>query len=317
MCTPEPDLTIVYRSSAAENSKPRPRYYDKTLALASVLRAAEALPARPRFVFLNDGEVPADRVRIMAGIGDVRRVDDGGNRATFRRAVAQEAARPGSRSGLVWFAEDDYLYRPDSLTTFVQAAQRFPDADYFSLYGSDALDTSVAGRRPVRRSAPGAAFDPDARDCGSATWYRAYATTSTFGVRRGALREDAALLRVMPFTGGAWDTATCLALQGYRPFGPAEVLPTCEASLVRGVARGTVRVLANLRSRRRPARRRIQLGTDPELIWHMEVLTGATRTRPSARTDAIDWDEVAGEVADWATVRSMPVPQLHRRCAGA
>lgn len=87
-----PRLRIVYRSSESENDKPRPSYYSKTLALASVLRAAESLPVRPEFVFLNDGDIPPERLALMQTHGTVRALDGGSNRKTFRAAIAREAA---------------------------------------------------------------------------------------------------------------------------------------------------------------------------------------------------------------------------------
>ena len=217
-------LTIVYRSTDTENDKPRPWYYSKDLALASILRAAEALPCPPSFVFLNDGALPVERLALMEHHGQIHRIEGGSNRATFRAAVAYQASQCDDHE-LTWFAEDDYLYRPDALASLMNAEVAFSDAGYFSLYGSAALDTDSRRHRPAMRPRPGAEDDPHSRPAGSAMWFRAHSTTSTFGVRGWALRQDAALLRAMPFTGGAWDTATCLALQGYLPYSLPDLLP--------------------------------------------------------------------------------------------
>ncbi|MBW0088706.1 hypothetical protein I4I73_06480 [Pseudonocardia sp. KRD-184] len=299
-------LIIVYRSTDAENDKPRPSYYSKDLALASILRSAEALPCSPRFHFLNDGDLPIERLAVMQRYGRVHRLSGGSNRATFRSAVACHAAvRAGDRD-IVWFAEDDYLYRPDALSTLMAGAVRFPEADYFSLYGSDALDTTAHGSDAVRRTQPGAEGNPAARNTGDAIWFPAHSTTSTFGVRGRALREDAALLRAMPWTGGAWDTATCLALQGYRPFPVRDQWPGRTDLSGRLLLRALVRMGANVWSSRRSQRRRVLLGTDPELIWHMEVHDHTTRLPPSARTRATPWALTAAETCVWAKSRSLP-----------
>src|SRR5688500_12626991 len=87
-----PHLRIVYRSSEAENTKPRPPYYSKTLALASVLRAVAPLGADAEIEFVNDGEIPAERLALMEAHGTVRVIEGGSNRATFRSVVAREAA---------------------------------------------------------------------------------------------------------------------------------------------------------------------------------------------------------------------------------
>ncbi|MHA6781821.1 hypothetical protein ACVGOW_12630 [Pseudonocardia saturnea] len=303
-----PRLRIVYRSSESENDKPRPSYYSKTLALASVLRAVESLPVRPEFVFLNDGDIPPERLDLMQAHGTVRALDGGSNRKTFRAAIAREAALATPSDDIVWFAEDDYLYSPGAFTTLMSAAEAFPHADYFSLYGSDALDPTTRGRRPTLRDRPGAEADPQAQAAGATTWFRAYATTSTFGVRSRVLRADAALLRLLPYTGGAWDTATCLAYQGYRPFRVGDLLPDGDTPALRAVARGLVRVAVNVRSLRRPSRRRVQLGADPELIWHMEILGPTTRTPPSAKTITTDWGRLAVDTMFWAADRGIPVP---------
>lgn len=150
-------------------------------------------------------------------------------------------------------------------------------------------------------------LDPEARTAGAATWYRAYATTSTFAVRSRILREDAALLRLMPFTGGAWDTATCLTYQGYLPFGVADLFPDGTTSVMRAVPRGLVRAVIGLRSLRRPSRRPVQLGADPELICHMETADPTTRS-VSAKTGAVDWQPLAVETMFWAADRGIPVP---------
>lgn len=303
-----PHLRIVYRSADAENTKPRPPYYSKMLALASVLRAAAPLGTDAEIVFVNDGEIPADRLALMAAHGTVRVVDGGSNRATFRSVVAREAALAGGPDDLVWFAEDDYLYAPDAFTTLTAAAEGFPDTDYFALYGSAALDVDAPGRRPVLREQHGTDGTTGAPRAGSAAWYRCYATTSTFGVRGSALRADAGLLRRMPWTGGAWDRATCLALQGYRPFGLADLLPDPDGSALRGLARGLVRAGVGASTLRRPSRRRVLRGSDPEMVWHMEIHTDLTRTRPSSATSAVDWNAVAVDTMFWAADRGIPVP---------
>lgn len=301
-------MRIVYRSAESENTKPRPAYYSKTLALASVLRAAEPLGSDVEIVFVNDGEIPADRLALMEAHGTVRQIAAGSNRASFRSVVAREAALSGGPDDIVWFAEDDYLYSPDAFTTLVAAVEEFPEAAYFALYGSDALDAGASGRRAVRREEPGTDGIADAPRVGSAAWYRSFATTSTFGVRGDALRADAALLRLMPFTGGAWDIATCLALQGYRPFGLADLGPDPDGSALRGLVRGLVRAVVGARTTRRASRHRVMLGSDPELAWHMEVHDDSTRSRPSSATAAVDWQALAVDTMFWAADRGIPVP---------
>lgn len=311
-----PTLRVVYRSADADNGKSRPDFHSKRTALLSLLRAAENVTGIDvRITFVNDGPLPADLTGLMRLSGRTVPVNRGSNRGSFRAAVAREATEPGDPADLVWFAEDDYLYTPGSLQAFVDAAAARPDADYFAMYGSDALDAerSTPGR-PLLRERPGAEQDPKATALPAATWYRAESTTSTFGVRRRVLREDARLLRAAPFTGGAWDRTTCLALQGFRPFAVRDLLgdtPLGEPTTVspRGLVRGALRAAALPALLRSGDRRRVLLGSDPELIRHMEVLDGTTRTRPpSAATEAIDWAALAAETRTWASTRGLDFP---------
>lgn len=293
-------LRIVYRSSGGDNPKQRPDYYSKLLALQSMVRAAGALAHRCDVVFLNDGPIPDDRMAVMAAHGQIVPIDAGSNRRSYRAAVRLAARLPGSPADLVWFAEDDYLYRPEAFLSLVAAAERLTGADYFALYGIRALDPTGGGRSPRFRAVAGAGDDPDAVAVAGARWFRAVSTTSTFGVRVRALREDRHLLRACPFTGGAWDHTTCLVVQGLRPFTAAELRPDLlpgrplagwPRAWWRGISRGAV----DLRAMRRAARRRVFVASDPELVSHMDCTAEvgiATRTA--------DWSDVAADAAAWA-----------------
>jgi len=311
-------LRILHRSYAGDGVKPRPPYYSKLLALASLLRAADAVAVRPELVFLNDGPMPAERLRVMEAHGEVRTVRRGGSDArSYREMLADEAARPGDGEDgedLVWFAEDDYLYTGDAFVRLLAGADRLPQADYLMLYGSVALDVArSAGREHVRLS-QGGSDSPAAEvvDVDGTAWFRIASTTSTFGLRRRALREDVRLLRFGALTGGAWDDASCLMVQGFRPFAPGEVrrdlLPFGQPlpAWPRSVARGLVRSVAQPSSRRGSARRRVLMGTDPELAFHMEAGEVAPHP-PSVRTSKIDWSLVAAESAEWGRAHGVNV----------
>ena len=304
-------VRIVYRSYGGENRKDRVAFYSKETALLSLVRAARAMPRPAEILFVNDGPIPAPRREIMDAAGRVVTISAGSNRRSYRWAVAHAAAAPGTDEELVWFAEDDYLYRPDALTALAVGAAALPDGDYFSLYGSGAVDPGAPRRSPRPRELPGSDGDPGAMRSGGAVWYRALSTTSTFGVRRRVLRQDARLLRLSPLTGGAWDHATCLLYQGLVPFGPREIADDLRGpsgtSRSRSALRGLVRSLAVPRAWRRPSRRRVLLGADPELIRHME--TGAPGARPpeSAATRGTDWEGLARETRRWAVDAGFPV----------
>ena len=70
------------------------------------------------------------------------------------------------------------------------------------------------------------------------------------------------------------------------------------AAWPRSVVRGAVRSAALSVSRRRPGRRRVFLGSDPELAFHIEA--GEVEPPPtSVRTSKIDWSVVAAETVEW------------------
>jgi hypothetical protein len=306
-------LRVLHRSYGGDNTKPRPEYYSKLLALAALLRAADALDVAPELVFINDGPMPDERLRVMERFGEVRSVRRGGSDTnSYREMLADENARTGQPDDLIWLAEDDYLYVPDALRQLVigAAATR---ADYFTLYGARAIDAERSGRTAVIRPEPAAEGTGQTVEVGDVAWYRAASTTSTFGITRRALTEDVGLLRHFSLTGGAWDSATCKAIQGFAPFSVQRLrrdfLPFGEvppALWPKSVVRGALRVASIPLSIRSRQRRRALLGSDPELIIHMEAPDDPPRAL-SARTQKIDWAAVADETAEWANDHGIPV----------
>ncbi|MGH3923456.1 MAG: hypothetical protein ACRDTT_11420, partial [Pseudonocardiaceae bacterium] len=66
-----PRLRVFYRLCGGENSKQRPSYYSKLLALSSLIRAVDALDPEPELVFVSDGPVAAPRLALMKARGEV------------------------------------------------------------------------------------------------------------------------------------------------------------------------------------------------------------------------------------------------------
>jgi hypothetical protein len=302
-------MFAVYRSTGRENHKSRPQYYSKLLALASFLRAVEELDDRPDVLFVNDGPIPQDRLDAMHGHGELVCIDGGDARRSYRAAVSlatQRAAAAGlSPQDLVWFAEDDYLYTPGSLRHLLGAAGGVPHADYLFLHGFLALDTSSPRHRPSPLWQPLSRAATDVAVVDGVSWYRAMTTQSTFGVRVGVLEADRRLLRFVPWTGGAWDHASCLSYQGLQPFDWAhvrgELFPFSSwppRQWPRAMWRGTFRGLANLRSMRRPENCRMVYAPDPQMILHMEE---------PACADGFDWPVLAEATRDWAAARGIPM----------
>lgn len=309
-----PRLRVLYRHYGGDNTKPRPAYYSKMLALTSMLRAAEALDTAPELVFINDHVRPGPILSLMEASGEVVPVKGGSDSLSYRAMLDREAARTAPADQFLWFSEDDYLYRPDALRRLSDGVASLPAADYLTMYGSRALDVAASGRRAVRRDRTGADGDPAAVTVDGVQWYRAVSTTSTFGTRLGTLREDLRLLRLCAISGGAWDHTTALTLAGFRPFTAAQLrsdlFPGRSLRLAdwpRAVSRGSLRLAVTARSLRRPSHRRALFATDPELISHMEGDLPSTRPTPSALTAAMDWAAIAEETARWAEQRGIAV----------
>ncbi|WP_432563179.1 hypothetical protein [Kineococcus sp. SYSU DK003] len=255
-------LHVVYRSHGGENSKGRPPWYSKRVGLQSFCRAVDLVrtqrpAADTEVVFLNDGPVPADRLELMRAWGDPVTIEGGSNRRSYLTALGLPRRRGWAPEDLLLLAEDDYLWRPEALVALVDAAgePRHAAAAYFAPYGQDVPDTGL----PVR-------------------WERLESTTSTFAVRVGAVLQDERLLRLCALSGGDFDYASCLTLQGRRRFAlrelvehhdPAPGTPAWRNVLRRGYLLG-MRAAVDVRSLRRPSRRRVLLGAQPALATHME-----------------------------------------------
>ncbi|MBX6389003.1 MAG: hypothetical protein IRZ08_08390 [Frankia sp.] len=292
-------LYVICRSVGSENKKNRPEFYSKTTALASLLRAAENVTIPLSLVFANDGPIPDDRLELMRRAGEVLPLRCGSNRASLRFVLRLPRLRGWDPDDLVWFAEDDYLYTADALSSLVAAAEKVPEADYFAMYSTLRFAPGATRGRPaidsVRTRAQG---DDTAIQIGRVRWYRAVSTTSTFGSWVRTITADEWLLRSAPFVGGAFDHATCLAYQGYRPFSlaelPGEPLQDGEQAstakrLARRVALTGARGALNVVALARPEQsRRVLIAPDPDLVTHMEAGLLSPGTDWAAEAEAAD-----------------------------
>jgi len=293
-------LRVVYRFYAGEGAKPRPSYYSKRLALASFLRAFEALGETGSVVFVNDGLPDEDILHVMQQTGEVLYTDHGSSRNSYLAALTMPR-KHGWQEDIVWFAEDDYLYAPDALTQLISAANAVSEADYFALHGSIVSNPQgcPTAQTPVRVEPlhrPGGGVWLDGR-----FWRRISAITSTFGMRREALRQDERLLWLCPWSGCAWDHTSCLVAQGYEPYPWRHlfadlIVPSTPRNqrLRRAAIKIIMRVVVNLRSHRRPSRRRVLVSPTPALVAHMEL--------PEA--DNAIWHTLAAETMKWAVETS-------------
>jgi len=298
-------LHVVYRSYGGTNTKDRPPFFSKQLALASLVRAAEAAGQPVELVFLNDGPIPAERLDLMRAAGEVVPRTRLGFRGSYHAGLALPLERGWPDEDLVWFGEDDYLYRPSALRDLVAAAETFPEASYLALYASIGDRPPEGGEQPDYAPVP-------ARWRGSAPvavnghlWRRGLSTTWTFGVRMAALRQDRRILSLTDYTGLAGcDHAMCLLYQGLQPF-PWALLGRDLRLAGPGAARRRAKRLVvvplkaalNLWSYGRARRGRLLFAADPPLATHLETGHLALGT---------DWPAIAEDCAAWAAARGIP-----------
>ena len=208
-------LHAYYRVTPHGNGKPRPPWFSRRRALLSFLAAAQRV--RAEVVVVADGGVPAELGDLVPGrVVQVR----GGSAARSFRRLLDVADGPEVAEGLVWFAEDDYVYRPDALEQFCAAAQAVPEAGLPGRVHPG--QQRLARRRPSQPARRG----PDRTwTVAGRPWRRAWDSTSTFGVRAEVLRDDARLLRAVQPGRRAVGPRLVLAVQGVAPY-PVRALHT-------------------------------------------------------------------------------------------
>ena len=265
--------TAYYRVTPTGNGKPRPHWFSERTAMRSFLTAADRVDAE--VVVVADGGVPATLHDLVPGrVVEVR----GGSAAKSFRRLLDVA---GAREGLVWFAEDDYLYRPEALEAVGEAAAALPQADYLGVYTPDNAAWHARARSQPARTGPLETYDVAGR-----AWRRAWASTSTFGLRAAALREDVGLLRLCSRAGGPWDHTCVLTVQGvpaypWRHLYADLFLRPSWASAGRVVTRPAVRAAVDVAARRRSR------------TWVAPVVDLATHAEPGYVAPGTDWEQIA------------------------
>ena len=130
------ELHVLYRTYAGMNSKKRPEWFDRRVALQSLLQSLDASGVESRITFLVDGRRPADLEDFdFPTIG----INGGNCAASFRGAIKAAAAIAADSSGdtLFWIAEDDYLYRPEAMSELASVARVSPQSAYLALHNPD------------------------------------------------------------------------------------------------------------------------------------------------------------------------------------
>ncbi len=297
-------MLIIYRSYGGENMKGRPSYYSKMLCLLSLLRAADAEPSA-KLMFMNDGPMPESRLRLMQQAGPVKTLDSVGMRRSYVAGLRLGWSDPDvANDDVVFFSEDDYLYRPDAITALAAASRSLP-GDYFALYGTTSGHPVSAD--PEALWTPRGWSEVGPYNVGGQKWLRGVSTASTFAARRKSLSEDRSvfLQAMLPHRNRYRDHDTCVVYQGYVPHEWREIGRELLLQGDKDLA-GRLRVACiapfkaalNIRSHRSPKRRRVLLTAQPNLATHVEEGNIAPD---------VDWATVVKDTVQWAAERGVTV----------
>ena len=296
-------LHVLYRSYGGENRKGRPPYYSKHVSLLSFLRSLENAPGLD-VSFINNGPIPADRLELMQATGArILQIDKPAMRPSYRFALNYAMKSDWADDDVVYLVEDDYLHLPEALAVLDKSVRALPEISYFLTYGSTwthPLHSAehLAVLKP-RRWRPGVPTEVDGQ-----TWRPAYAATSTYAVRVGALRQDYRIILQghLPYRHHYLDLEMGLAWQGYEPYRwgniAKEAVGLAEGGVrekIRAVGGAPFKVAFNLRSHRRTDRRRLLYAAVPNLATHVEQ----DWTSPGR-----DWAALAEETQRWYDAKS-------------
>jgi hypothetical protein len=281
------NLHVIYRSCSRENLRQRPAFYSKAAALHSCLQALRQCRRPWDVVFLNDGRLPADLLSVMHSTGVVEEHRSLGINGSYRRALAIAVRAGWDADDIVYFVEDDYLWRPEALSEALAAFAAIPQLAYLSSYGT-----------PEERPGTERVYE-----VAGTRWYLVDSFTSTFAVRAGILRADRWVHWAAPWSGGNWDRSINLALRGetddsWKEIGReiAAIRPrSWRARLRRALGRSALR-LAAYRYRFSP---RLELSPVPDHATHLMC--------PPMLALGTDWDALAGETLAAANGPLAPV----------
>ncbi len=172
-------LHIIYRSYGGENLKNRPDFYSKLVCLYSFIDSVLMIDEEVKLIFMNDGPIQDDKIEVMKKYGDIISLPSLGNSPSFREAL--NLALNLSDSDLVYFAEDDYLYKPEAFKNMLLAFKELPNVDYITLFDhSDRYirkDDSLGGKCKIFITI-------------NLHWRTCESTCMTFGARVSTFKKD-------------------------------------------------------------------------------------------------------------------------------
>jgi hypothetical protein len=264
-------LHAIYRSTAKVNAKPRPPGFSKLRSLESYLAA---WPDDGELIFLNDGPVPDVQLELMEAAGEVTVRPATDAMGAYWTALELALDQGWADDDLVYFGEDDYLYRQETFTALEHAAEQLPHVDHFAPYAT--IGHTMPNGEPLHaglkrpRRAPRRLAELD-----GVVWQHATSHTVSYAIRVRALRQDRTLHRLTLKASGAWDHTMCLACQGIVPYTPRELIEPLRAPTGASVGRRAKIVVWRLvLSALAVARRRhphVIAAPSPALASHMEV----------------------------------------------
>jgi len=293
-------LRLVYRSYGGENWKGRPSFYSKRRALMSFVRAVEQVGSDVEVLFVNDGPVAPEIIEVQRSLGRIIELPRLGLRGSYVFGLRLPVIMGWPDDDVVWYGEDDYLYRPEALARLASAATALPEADYFALYGFP------PGSEPEGTEAPTLPRGWRGSVAGvvdGVRWERILSTTSSFGGRAGALRADYGIFRfcMVPHKNMLRDHDTCVVVQGYEPHDYAHLARSVvepggrsRKEWARDTSLVPFLLATNLRAHRKLANRRLFVAASPNLATHMEL---------GLLSPGHDWAAVAADVDDWEAGR--------------
>jgi hypothetical protein len=265
-------LHAIYRSTAKVNTKPRPAGFSKLRSLESFL---QAWSGQGDLIFLNDGPVASGQLVLMEAAGTVIVRPASDAMGAYWTALELALEQPWAEDDLVYFGEDDYLYRPDAFRALAAAAQQLPHADHFAPYAT--IGHTMPNGEPLHaglkrpRGATGEALG----EVDDVVWHRATSHTVSFAIRVRALREDRTIHRLALKASGAWDHTMCLACQGIVPYTARELVEPLHAPTGASASRRAKIVLwraaLSALALRRSRHAHVIAAPSPALASHTEV----------------------------------------------
>ncbi|MDO5629703.1 MAG: hypothetical protein Q4G43_15415 [Mobilicoccus sp.] len=301
-------VRLIYRSYGGENLKSRPEWFSKLLCAASFARAAGR--AGVEVLWLNDGPVPEDRMRLFTDFGEVQTIAGGpvGMRGSYVTALKLAVESDWADDDIVYFCEDDYLHTPDAVEV-LHGLQARPEVSYLALHGGTP-DYANEFEFPGGFRYPQGWPVHEGFTVGGHDFVHGVSTTSTFGARVGALRADYGIFRqaMIPFRRRFLDHETCVVYQGQPPYRLHEHVtgpPRDFVPGVRGVLRAAVlvpfRVALTARSRQNARSPHWLFTASPNLAGHIE---------DDVLNPGRDWAALAEQTREWAEQHGYMVPAV-------